>query len=73
MVAHCTNLYELGEKLTKLINTKLKEVDTIKYLQKLNKNSLDFNMGSDFYISEEDAKMEAITFVKYLDLLFDEI
>jgi len=67
-VMHCTNLYELGEKLTQLINTEVKEVDTIKYLQKLSKSSLDFNIGSDLYISDENAKEKAITFANYLKL-----
>ncbi|MDC0235155.1 hypothetical protein OAK09_02290 [Candidatus Marinimicrobia bacterium] len=65
-VIHCTNLYELGEKLTKLINTKVKKVETIKYLQKLTMNSLDFNIGSDHFLSNEDAKEKAMNFSEFL-------
>ena len=66
-VIHCTNLYELGEKLTKLINTKVKEVDTIKYVQKLSKSSLDFNIGAALFLSKEDAKVKAVKFAQLMN------
>jgi len=65
-VLHCTDLYELGEKLTQLVNTKVDRNDTIKYLQKMRRISIDFLLGSDMFLSEEDAKEKAI---KYSQLM----
>lgn len=65
-VLYCTDLYELGEKLSQLINTKVNRKNTIDYLQKMHRLSIDFSLGSNYFLSEEDAKEKAIQFSRLM-------
>lgn len=65
-VLFCNNLYSLGENIINLLNTKVDDVDTIKFLQKLHKCSYNFWLGSYFFITKEDAINKANLFSLYL-------
>jgi len=65
-VLHCSDSYELGAKLSELINLTVNEEDTYKYLKKMMGISIDLVIGSYFFLSEEDSRKKAIKFSKYL-------
>ncbi|NQU34188.1 MAG: hypothetical protein HQ521_13225 [Bacteroidetes bacterium] len=65
-VLHCLNLYEIGEKLSKLIKMRVEREDTIKYLKKMFSVSIDFLLNSYFFLSDEDAKEKAKCFSNLL-------
>ena len=65
-VLYCADIYETSKMLVQLINTKVGKKDTIKYLQKLHQVSIDFNIGSDLFLSEDDSKEKAIKFVQLM-------
>lgn len=75
-VDYCSDPYELGTKLSKLINTKVKHEDTIKYIQKMFQISNDIPMEADSFLSIEDAKEKAEKFVDHvkaaIDICFEE-
>ena len=58
-VSQCSDLFELGEHLAKLINTKVSRKDTIQYVRKMLRSTVDMSLGSDYFISEEDANQKA--------------
>jgi len=70
-VDYCTNLYQLGSKLTNLVNTKVKRKDTILYLQKRFQTSNNIPMESMGYLSIEDAKQKAEKLSMHLKKAFD--
>jgi len=65
-VLHCLDLYELGEKLSVLINMEVKEKDTINYIKKMMCVSIDLSLGSHFFISKDDSKDKTTIFANYL-------
>jgi hypothetical protein len=67
----CYDLYQLGEKLTKLVNTKVNREDTIKYLRKMFRISNDIPMESETFLSEEDAKEKSGKLASHLMKAFD--
>ena len=65
-VLFCNNFYLLGENIINLLNTKVDDDETIKFLQKLHKCSYNFWLGSYFFITKEDAINKANLFSLYL-------
>ena len=70
-VLHCSDLFELGEKLSILVNMPVQKGDTIAYLQKLNQVSIEFSLGSDMFLSESEARQKAERFSKFFILAVD--
>jgi hypothetical protein len=67
----CSNLYELGPKLVRLVNRTVQKEDTYKYVQKLFQISNDVFMGSDTILSDEDAHTKAVKISRHLALVID--
>jgi len=65
-VNYCEDLYKLGEKLTKVINTKVRKKDTISFIAKMNTVSIDFLLGADCFSSILDTEVKATTFSDFL-------
>jgi hypothetical protein len=65
-VIHCTNLYGLGKKLSQLINIKVDRDDTLRYLQKMQRASINVLIGSEMFLSEDDAKEKANQYSQFL-------
>jgi hypothetical protein len=70
-VDFCSDLYELGAKLSILINTQVAKEDTYKYIQKLMCISNDMVIGSYNILSETDAKDKAERFTTHLIAAID--
>ena len=67
-VDYCGDLFQLGSKLSKLVNTNVKNSDTISYISKINRISIDFLLGSSFFLSELDSKEKATVFSRFINL-----
>jgi len=67
-VDFCSNLYELGAKLSMLVNREVLRTDTYKYLSKIMNVSIDLELGSYYILSEEDAKEKAERLARFLIL-----
>ncbi len=65
-VDNCNDLFELGKKLSQLINRKVNNEETIHYIYKLKKNSISFNLNSGNFFPKEDAASKASMFSKFL-------
>ena len=65
-VSYCSDLFDLGEKLSKLVNTTVDNNDTISFITKINSCSIDFLLGSSFFISEMDSIQKAEVFSDFL-------
>ena len=67
-VDYCEDLFELGKKLSELVNRKITDSDTYNYILKLNQVSNEFLFGSNYFLSEIQAYEIAIKFVTHFDL-----
>jgi len=65
-VLHCTDLFDVGELLVKLINTKVSRDDTIEYVKRMLVSTLDMTLGSDTFLSTDDADEKAVRFARFL-------
>lgn len=65
-VEFCSNLFDLGAKLTTLANKEITDEDTYRYIHKLMHVSFDMLLGSSFFLSEEDAREKAGKFAANL-------
>lgn len=66
-VDFCSNLFELGVKLTELINKDVAKEDTYKFIQKIMQVSNELEeIGSYCILSEKDAEYKAIKFSTHL-------
>ena len=65
-VDYCGDLFELGEKLTKTINSIVYKDDTFNFISKIKSVSISFLLGSNTFISEQDSKDKAIIFSDFL-------
>ena len=70
-VLFCSDLYELGSKLAKLVNTEVNREDTINYLQKMFQISNDVPLEAEAFVSKEDAQQKAIKLSRHLKVAFD--
>ncbi|MDA3778909.1 MAG: hypothetical protein PF487_01550 [Bacteroidales bacterium] len=61
-VDYCSDLFELGEKLSNLTNRNVSKVDTYRYIQKIMTYSNDVRLGSDCFFSKEDSILKAKSF-----------
>jgi len=68
---YCSDLYELSEKIAKLVNTKVHRKDTIKYIHKMFRISNDVPMESETFFSKEDAQEKAKKLARHLKSAFD--
>lgn len=66
-VDYCNDLFELGSKLSKLINTTVDNKETISFISKINSVSIDFELGSSFFLSELDSKEKASVFARFIN------
>ena len=69
----CANLFELGSKLVQLINTKIDQEETIKYMQKMFSISVPVSIMAPNFISEEDSLAKAKTFAECFDRAINHI
>ena len=65
-VDYCSDLFELGSHIVKLINTKVKKEDTYNYICKLFRISNNIPLMADTFLSDNDAKLKAIKFTRHL-------
>ena len=65
-VDYCDDLFELGAKLSSLINRNVKKEDTYNYIRKLFRVSNDLSLNAETFLSDNDAKQKAIKFAKHL-------
>ncbi|MCX6809791.1 MAG: hypothetical protein NTZ65_03545 [Candidatus Berkelbacteria bacterium] len=65
-VGYCSNLFELGAKLVKLVNTKVEKEDTYKYIHKMLRSTSDISLDAGTFLSGEDSKNKAQIFTKEL-------
>lgn len=65
-VDYCGDLFELGEKLTKTINSIVYKDDTFNFISKIKSVSISFLLDSNTFISEQDSKDRAIIFSDFL-------
>ncbi len=70
-VSYCSDLYELGPKLIKLINTPVNIEDTYQYIIKMMNHSNEVLLGANLFLSEEDSKFKAEKFSKYLKIAIE--
>ena len=66
-VDYCGDLFQLGLKLSQLVNRNVKNSDTISYISKINRISIDFLLGSSLFLSELDSNDKALIFSEFLD------
>ena len=66
-VDYCEDLFQLGSKLSQLVNRNVKNSDTISYISKINRISIDFLLGSSLFLSEQDSIDKAIIFSEFLN------
>ena len=66
-VDYCKDLYKLGSKLTNLVNTKVNKSDTISFISKINRASIDFGLGSSLFLSKLDSRKKAFVFAIFLN------
>lgn len=70
-VLQCTDLFELGSKLVRLVNTDVDKQETRNYIRKLMSVSIDMLFGADCFVSEEDACEKAIKISRHLSLAIE--
>ena len=68
---YCSDLYELGAKLVRLVNTKVERDDTIRYLQKMFQITNDVPMEAETFFSKQDATEKAEKLSRHLKLAVD--
>ena len=61
----CSNLFDLGAKLSVLINKEVSKEDTYKYIQKLMQISNNIELNSYYFLSNADAKDKAERFTNH--------
>jgi hypothetical protein len=61
----CSNLFELGKKLTELINIEVNQQETISYIKRLKNNCVSICLGSYNFYSREDAQKKANVYARY--------
>ena len=65
-VDFCSDLFELGPKLVKLINTKVKKEDTYKYVFDLMRSTSNISLAAGTFLSKKDSNQRAHIFSKEL-------
>lgn len=63
---YCSDLFELGSKLVKLINTEVKKEDTYKYVYNLMRSTSNIALNAGTFLSESDSSVKALIFTKEL-------
>lgn len=63
---YCSDLYELGQKLLKLINAKVNKEDTYRYVFNLMRSTTKISLFAGTFFSEEDSAKKAPIFVRDL-------
>lgn len=66
-VHYCSDLFELGKKLARVVNAKVNQEDTLNYLSKMNSVSIGFRLGSDCFSSDSDSSNKARVFAEFMD------
>ena len=61
----CSNLFELGKKLTELINIEVNQQETISYIKRLKNNCVSICLGSYNFYSKEDSQKKANVYARY--------
>jgi hypothetical protein len=69
-VDYCDNLYKLGAKLAKLVNTKVDREETVRYLHKMFRISNDVPLEAETFMSKDDAKNKAEKLSRHLATAF---
>ena len=64
--SYCNNLYKLSKMIVKMVNQKVKDIDTENYMFKMFEISSNIPFEADKFISEEDANKKAKLFSKYI-------
>lgn len=68
---YCSDLYELGAKLVRLVNMNVEREDTISYLQKMFQITNDVPMEAESFFSKQDAVEKAEKLSRHLKEAFD--
>lgn len=68
---YCSDLYELGAKLARLVNMNVERADTINYLQKMFQITNDVPMEAEAFFSKQDAVEKAEKLSRHLKVAFD--
>jgi len=68
---YCSDLYELGAKLVRLVNMNVEREDTISYLQKMFQITNDVPMEAETFFSKQDAVEKAEKLSRHLKEAFD--
>ena len=68
---YCSDLYELGAKLARLVNMNVEREDTISYLQKMFQITNDVPMEAETFFSKQDAVEKAEKLSRHLKEAFD--
>jgi len=63
-VEYCSDLYELGAKLVKLVNQEVDRQDTYRYIYKLFRSTSSISLAAGTFLSEEDSAHKAKKFVR---------
>lgn len=63
---YCSDLYELGAKLTELVNTSVERQDTYEYIYKMFRSTSKISICAGTFLSESDSANKAPVFVKEL-------
>jgi len=66
-VDQCIDLYELGKKLSQLVNRKIDKNETLEYIYKLKSYSISFGLGSYNFSDAGDSMNKAKIFSKFLE------
>ena len=61
----CKNLFDLGKKLSQLINTNVKKEETIMYINRLRNHSVSVCLGSYNFYSLDDSQKKAYIYSQY--------
>jgi hypothetical protein len=70
-VFFCSDLFQLGYFLQKLVNTSVDDLDTVKYIRKMFCITNDVLINSNLFFSKNDAKKKARTFSNHLYLAIE--
>ena len=62
----CTSLYDLPRMISRMVNEKVDEADTIEYFSKMFAISSDIRLEADRFTSVNDAEEKAMKFSKYI-------
>lgn len=68
---YCSDLYELGAKLARLVNMNVERADTINYLQKMFQITNDIPLEAETFFSKQDAVEKAEKLSHHLKEAFD--